>query len=109
MVEVKGTLRVTRPDTAEEVWSPEHRERSELSEGRMGDAGSCASRTQCSQQSLGRRLAAKSCRRLREPPAVARVNLKQGQAARNLEVRPSSPGENGTRRGHRAGCHSPSI
>lgn len=106
MVEVKGTLRVTRPDTAEEVWSPEHRERSEPSEGRMGDAGPCASRTQCSQQSLGRRLAADSCRGFREPPAVARVNFKQGHAAKNLEV---GPGENGTRRGHWAGCHSPSI
>lgn len=84
MVEVKVTLRVTRPDTAEEVWSPEDRERSEPSEGRTGDAGPCAPRTQCSQQSLGRRLTAKSCRGLRELPAAASVKFKEIQGCQGL-------------------------
>lgn len=84
MVEVKGTLRVTRPNTAEEVWSPEDRERSEPSEGRSGDAGPCAPRTQCSQQCLGWRLTAKSRRGLRELPSVASVNCKEIQGCQEL-------------------------
>ena len=53
LLEGKDTLRVTRPDTAEEVWSPEDREGSGPSEGERVGAGLRAPRVQHSRQGLG--------------------------------------------------------
>ena len=108
MVEVKGILRVTRPDTAEEVWSPEGRERSEPSEGRR-EMLSHMPQSMTLADGSGQDIGCRPCRGLRAAPAVASVNFKDGQAARHLEVGPGSPGDNGTRRGHGTGCHTPSV
>lgn len=52
-LEGEDTLRVTRPDTTEEVWSPENRERSGPSEGKRVNAALHACRIHHSQQGLG--------------------------------------------------------
>lgn len=82
MVEVKGTLRVTRPDTAEQVWSPEHRERSEQSDGRMGGAGPCASRIQCSRQSL--QVGCRIMQRTQGAPSSGQGKLQAGPGCQEL-------------------------